>query len=144
MLSQTTSPDTIDVLHSYIHILWEMTELEEARQTILSSSLFTHTLRACLHHTNPAVVTEAVTLLSRECEEVDGYADVLTQCFREEEAPDFPFAASSLLVLMGCLHATDNSEMVMGTLKFLALLVYSVKSLTKRVFVEVCGRLESR
>ena len=122
-----------------------MTELEEARQTILSSSLFTRTLRSLLHHTHAVVVAEAVALLSRECEEIDGYADVLTQCFREEAtAPDFPYARASLPVLMECLRASEDPETVVGTLKFLALLVYSVRSLSKRVFVGAWRRVHNR
>ena len=145
MLAQAPSADTVSILLSYTRILGEMTELEEARQTILSSSLFTRTLRSLLHHTHSAVVAEAVALLSRECEEIDGYADVLTQCFREEAtAPDFPYAQASLPVLMACLRASEDPETVVGTLKFLALLVYSVRSLSKRVFVGASRRVHNR
>ena len=70
---------------------------------------------------------------------------MLTQCFREEAtAPDFPYAQASLPVLMECLRASEDPETVVGTLKFLALLVYSVRSLSKRVFVGAWRRVHNR
>ena len=125
------------MLLSYIHILCEITEMEEARQTISSSSLFTRTLQTLLHHSDPVIINEAVLLLSRECEEIDGYADVITECFRDERASS-KFGKPSLVVLVDLLKTSEDMELVMDLLKFLALLVYSVKSLSKRVFV-VCG-----
>ena len=110
---------------------------EEARQTISSSSLFTRTHQTLLHHSDPVIINEAVLLLSRECEEIDGYADVITECFRDERASS-QFGKPSLVVLVDLLKTSEDMELVMDLLKFLALLVYSVKSLSKRVFV-VCG-----
>lgn len=121
------------MLLSYIHILCEITEMEEARQTISCSSLFTRTLQTLLHHSDSVIINEAVLLLSRECEEIDGYADVITECFRDERTSQF--GKPSLVVLVDLLKTSEDMELVMDLLKFLALLVYSVKSLSKRVFV---------
>lgn len=112
MLAQAPSADTVSILLSYTRILGEMTELEEARQTILSSSLFTRTLRSLLHHTHSAVVAEAVALLSRECEEIDGYAGRAHAVFPRggHSAQDFPYAQASLPVLMACLAARQRTQ----------------------------------
>ena len=53
----------------------------------------------------------------------------------EPNSPSSQFGKPSLVVLVDLLKTSEDMELVMDLLKFLALLVYSVKSLSKRVFV---------
>ena len=120
------------MLQSYIRILAEMTVLEEARSVLLSSSQCFRTLCELLHHTEISIVYITVQLLSRECEEMNECGDVIAQCFLEEKSAA---EATSLSILIGVLRSDVEIEVKMTILKFLAVLVYSVKSLSLRVKV---------
>lgn len=120
------------MLQSYISILAEMTVLEEARSTLLSSSQCFRTLCGLLHDTEISVVYATVLLLSRECEEMNECGDLIARCFLEEK---MRVEESSLAVLIKILRGDVEIDVKMTILKFLAVLVYSVKSLSLRVNV---------
>lgn len=120
------------MLQSYIRILAEMTVLEEARSILLSSSQCFRTLCELLHDTEISVIYAAVLLLSRECEEMNECGDVIAQCFLEEKSKA---EEMSLSILIRILRSNAEIDVKMTILKFLAVLVYSVKSLSMRVKV---------
>ena len=113
-----------------------MTVLVEARSTLQSSLLCFRTFCRLLHTSHYSIVHLVVQLLTRECEENDGFGDLVAKCFLEEcNVSEWKDEVRGLQILIELLSEDVDIELKMVVLKFLAVLVYSIKSLTLRVKV---------
>lgn len=141
MLSQQLTPRIQAVVSSYLNVFSEITGIDEAAFTITSSSLFFRTLCEVLHCKDLSLIRETVIMLSQKCEDVEGSADIVAQYFCEEESSFFSmYNESSLAILISILSSSAEVELKMTILKFLAVLVYSTKTLSKRVTVLISVR----
>ena len=131
LLEQSLSSAHITLLTSYVRILSEMTVLDESRAVLLTSPLVFSSLCALLRCSE-----DTVQLLTHVCEDVDGCGDrVARRCLQED----------SLSLLVRSLQREGSVETKVGArkvvecqvsvVKFLAVLVYSVRSLETRVKV---------
>ena len=128
--------DTLDILQSYIRVLTEMSVLAEARSTLQSSLLCFRTLCRLLHTSNYSIIYLVVQLLTQECEENTGFCDLVAKCFLEEcNVSEWKDEVRGLQILIELLSKEVDIVLKMDVLKFLAVLVHSIKSLTLRVKV---------
>ena len=128
------------LISSYLRVLDEFTVIEEAASTIVSSSLFFRTLRDVIHCGDNSLIEEAISIMSQKCEDVEGSAVLITRCFCEEKDGSMTcFSQTTLMILMSILNSNAKVELKMTILKFLAVLVYSVKTLSRKVTVLICG-----
>ena len=136
MLTQELTPRIKAVVSSYLNVLNEITGIDEAVSAILSSSLFFRTLCDVLHCKDLSLIRETVMMISQKCEDVEGSADIVAQYFcGEESSYSSVFNESCLSILMSILSSSAEVELKMTILKFLAVLVYSAKTLSKKVSV---------
>ena len=138
VLQLPLTAETLDMLQSYICVLSEMTVLVEARSTLQSSLLCFRTLCRLLHTSHYSIVHLVVQLLTRECEENDGFGDLIAKCFLEEcNVSEWKDELRGLQILIELLSEDVDINLKMVVLKFLAVLVYSIKSLPLRVKVRL-------
>ena len=136
MLSQHLSPHIKSVVSSYLNVLNEITGIDEAASAIVSSSLFFRTLCDVLHCKDLSLIRETVAMISQKCEDVEGSADIVAQYFcGEDTSYSSKFNESTLSILMSILSSSAEVDLKMTILKFLAVLVYSAKTLSKKVAV---------
>jgi hypothetical protein len=136
LLEQSLSPAHITLLTSYVRILSEMTVLDESRAVLLTSPLVFSSLCALLRCSEDTLLLATVQLLTHVCEDVDGCGDRVARCCLQED---------SLPLLVRSLQREGSVETKVGArkvvecqvsvVKFLAVLVYSVRSLETRVKV---------
>lgn len=136
LLEQSLSPAHITLLTSYVRILSEMTVLDESRAVLLTSPLVFSSLCALLRCSEDTLLLATVQLLTHVCEDVDGCGDRVARCCLQED---------SLSLLVRSLQREGSVETKVGArkvverqvsvVKFLAVLVYSVRSLETRVKV---------
>ena len=116
-------------LINYLSILGEMLLMEEAQTTLVSTSFYLSTLLQFIHIPNLIIINTTVALFNRICEYNQQATDILSQCILEENNITNVNNTELSLSILICL--LDE----MTILKFLAILIYSTKSLSLRVKV---------
>lgn len=112
--------------------------MEEAQTILISTSFYFSTLLQLLHIPNMTIINRTVLLLSRICENNQKTADIIVQCFLDENTNStMSNSTLSLTVLICLLQEEIDITMKMNIVKFLAVLIYSAQSLASRVKVGV-------
>lgn len=143
LLEQCLSPAHTTLLASYVKILSEMTVLDESRAVLLTSPLFFSTLCSLLRCGEASLLLATVQLLTRACEDVDGCGDrVATRCLQDDSLSQLVHLLQSEGSVETKVGKKQQSERQVSVVKFLAVLVYSVRSLATRVKVTVRERHE--
>ena len=123
-------------LINYLSILGEMLLMDEAQTTLVSTSFYLSTLLQFIHIPNLIIINTTVALFNRICEYNQQATDILSQCILEENnITNVNNTELSLSILICLLDEGIDISIKMTILKFLAILIYSTKSLSLRVKV---------
>ena len=110
--------------------------MEEAQTVLLSTSFYFSAFIQLIHVPELTIIHSTILLLNRICENNPTTADIIAQCFIEESnISSFAQSELSLSILICVLNEPIDLTLKMNIVKFLAVLVYSTKSLASRVKV---------
>lgn len=140
ILQQKVTDHIESVLMNYLCIFNEMLLMDEAQSILVSSSFYFSALIQLLHIPTISIINATILLFNRICENNPVTADIIAQCFIEEmNITSMNNSELSLSILICLLNEPIDVTIKMNVVKFLAVLIYSAKSLASRIKVRNCA-----